>query len=133
MSQENDTREAKSNSVLEYVVAAIGLLFVIAAIGFMSYKAFTHGDQPPMISLRVVQVERSSGGYLVSIEARNTGDDTAAELGVEGTVERPGQEPETSETTFDYLPPDSVREGGLFFSENPGGALTLRVLSYREP
>lgn len=131
--EENAEETPKRTSVLEYLVAALGLVFVLGVVGFMTYRALSDGNQPPDVSLKVVQVTRSSGGYHVAIEAQNTGDETAAELGVEGTVERPGQEPETSETTFDFVPPDSVREGGLFFSEDPRGALTLRVLGYREP
>lgn len=121
------------NSVLEYVIAAVGLLLVAAAIGFLGYEAFTGGNAPPNVSIEVIRVTRSSGGYLVTLAVRNTGDETAAELGIEGTVARPSQEPETSDVTFDYLPPDSVREGGLFFTHNPKGALTLRVLGFREP
>lgn len=130
--EEDDTQELRA-SVLEYVVAVIGLVFVLGGVGFMAFEAFTDSSQPPDIRLRVLEVTRSSGGYLVTIEARNAGDETAAELGVEGTLARPGQEPETSETTFDFVPPDSLREGGLFFTQDPRGALTLRVLGYREP
>ncbi len=124
---------AQRNSVLEYIVAAVGLLLVVTAAGFLAYEAFTAGDAPPDIRLEVVRVVRSSGGYLVTLAARNLGDETAAELAVEGSVERPGQPSETSDVTFDYLPPDSEREGGLLFTQDPRGALTLRVLGYREP
>ena len=65
-------------------------------------------------------------------EARNTGGEAAAELGVEGSAQIGGTV-ETSDTTFDFLPPDSVREGGLFFSGDPRGSLTLRVLATASP
>ena len=69
----------------------------------------------------------------MTVYGRRRGDEAAAELGVEGTIERGGQPLETSETTFDFVPSGSVREGGLFFTEDPRGALTLRSLGYREP
>lgn len=133
MTQEARESGAKRNSVLEYVVAAVGLLLVVAAAGFLGYEALTEGNAPPNIRVEVVNVVRSSGGYLVTLAAHNSGDETAADLAIEGTVTRPGQESETSDVTFDYLPPDSAREGGLFFTQDPRGALTLRVLGYREP
>lgn len=123
---------AQRNSVLEYLVAGVGVVLVGAAVGFMVFKALTDSGAPPLVQLRVLEVTASSGGYLVRIEARNTGDEAAAELGVEGTAQLGGT-PQTSSATFDFLPPDSVREGGLFFSGDPRGSLTLRVLGYREP
>lgn len=131
--KQGENRNARRNSVLEYLVAALGLALVGAAVGFMLFMAVTGGDLPPQVQLRVVSVTASSGGYLVLIEAHNSGDEAAAELGIEGTIERGGETVETSDTTFDFLPSDSVREGGLFFSEDPRGALSLRVLGYREP
>jgi uncharacterized protein (TIGR02588 family) len=41
---------------------------------------------------------------------------------------------ETSETTFDYVPSRSQREGGLVFTADPRGyALTLQAKGYIEP
>lgn len=121
------------NSPLEWVVAGLGLILVLGAVGFMLFKTFTNSDAPPTVQLRILDVTASSGGYLVLVEAHNSGDEAAAELGIEGTIERGGETVETSATTFDFLPSDSVREGGLFFSQDPRGSLTLRVLGYREP
>lgn len=131
--QGRDAREARRNSVLEYLVAALGLALVVATVGFMAFRAFTGDEAPPTVQLRVMSVTPSSGGYLVLIEAHNSGDEAAAELGVEGSIERGGETVETSDTTFDFLPSDSSREGGLFFSQDPRGALSLRVVGYREP
>lgn len=119
------------NSLLEWAVAGLGLILVVGAVGFMLLRT-ADSDAPPDVQLHVLGVTASSGGYLVRIEARNTGDEAAAELGVEGTAQLGGTR-ETSGATFDFLPPDSVREGGLFFSQDPRGSLTLRVLGYREP
>ena len=121
------------NSVLEWAVAGLGFVLVVFAVGFMAFQAFTSQDLPPNIELHVVSVQDVQGGYLALLEARNRGDEAAAEVGVEGTIERNGQEVETSETTFDFIPSGSVREGGLFFTEDPRGALTVRSVGYREP
>ncbi len=135
---EQDERQGEQpgqtrNSVLEWVVAGLGFVLVAFAVGFMAFQAFTSQDLPPNVELTLVSVQDVRGGYLALIEARNRGDEAAAELGVEGTIERNNQEVETSETTFDFVPSGSVREGGLFFTEDPRGALTLRSVGYREP
>lgn len=119
------------NSPLEWAVAGLGLVLVVGAVGFTLFET-TASDAPPDVQLHILDVTASSGGYLVRIEARNAGSEAAAELGVEGSAQIGGTV-ETSDTTFDFLPPDSVREGGLFFSGDPRGSLTLRVLGYREP
>ena len=121
------------NSELEWAVAGLGLVLLTFTVGFMLFRAFSGGDAPPQVTLRVLETKRSGDGFLVRIAAHNTGDEAAAELGVEGTVTRNGSTVETSETTFDFLPADSVREGGLFFSEDPRGALALRAVGFREP
>lgn len=120
-------------SRLEWGVAALGFLLVLCTLGFLLYRAFFVPDTPPDVSLRVVSVQPSSGGYLVLLEAVNRGGETAAELLVEGELRQGGQVVETGELTFDFLPPDSVREGGLFFRRDPRAGLELRAKSFREP
>ena len=129
----DQNREHRRNSPLEWLVAGFGLVLVVGAVGFMLFRAFADTHTPPNVQLRVLDVTASKGGYLVRVEAHNTGDEAAAELSVEGTVERGGKTLETRDTTFDFVPSGSVREGGLFFSEDPRGALSLRPLGYREP
>lgn len=133
MSEADKARAGTRNSGLEWVVAGLGLALVAFTVSFMLFQTFSGGDLPPQVTLRVLETKRSGDGFLVLIEAHNIGDEAAAELGVEGTVTRGGKTVETSETTFDFLPAESVREGGLFFSEDPRGSLSLRALGFREP
>lgn len=128
-----ETPTTRRNAPLEWFVAALGVLLVGSTVGFLLFEAFTDAERPPEVVLRVIAIEPSGEGFLVRLEVRNTGDEAAAELSVEGSIERGGRTLETSEITFDFLPPASVREGGLFFSEDPRGALSLRALGYREP
>lgn len=130
---QQETPAPERNALLEWGVAALGVLLVGSTVGFLLFEALTGGDRPPEVVLRVVATEPSGEGFLVRLEARNLGDEAAAELNVEGSVERGGRTVETSDLTFDFLPPASAREGGLFFSEDPRGALSLRALGYREP
>lgn len=126
-------KSPQNPSRLEWVVAALGLLLTLGTVGFLFYQALFGETTPPDISLQVVAVAPSSGGYLVTVEARNRGGETAAEVLVEGELLHAG-ETETSELTFDFVPAASAREGGLFFSRDPrAGRLELRAKSYREP
>ncbi len=76
----------------------------------------------------------TSNGYLVEFLAINQGETTAKGLIIEGQLTEGGQEVEKSETTLDYIPARSEREGGLFFTENPEQfEMQLRALGYEEP
>lgn len=119
---------------LEWVTATFGLLVVLATLGALTYEAARGGESPPAIVNRVVAIKPVSGGYLVQLEVRNTGGETTAGLTIEGTLKQGQSEVETSEATLDFVPGHSVREAGLFFTENPQRyRLELRALGYQEP
>jgi uncharacterized protein (TIGR02588 family) len=62
------------------------------------------------------------------------GGQAAAEVLVEGELAGEAGPHETSEATIDYLPPDSEREGGLFFGRDPSRhELRLRAKGYVDP
>jgi len=115
-------------------MAAFGLLGVLGILGFLGYEAVAGDTTAPDPLIRVTDVQSVGGGYLAQLEVRNRGGDTAAGLTIEGTLTRGGREVETSDVTLDYLPGGSVREAGLFFTQNPRqGQLELRALGFQEP
>ncbi|MDP1618658.1 hypothetical protein [Phenylobacterium sp.] len=128
-------REAlEATSPLEWLVAALGALLVLFAVGSMAYFAMNHPEGPPQVSLEVTEIRSSGEGYLVSFEAKNTGRSTAAGIVVTGTLTSGGEPIEESEVTLDYLPQDSERRGGLFFREDPAAHdLDLRAQGYSKP
>jgi uncharacterized protein (TIGR02588 family) len=118
----------------EWVVAALGLFVVLCTLGLLTYEVIAGDTSPPDPLIRVTGVHKVRGGYLAQVEAFNRGGDTAAGLTVEGTLKQNSQDIETSEVTLDYLPGQSLREAGLFFSEDPRRyRLELRALGYQEP
>lgn len=118
----------------EWVVAGLGAVLVIGSIGFMLYEAVAGDDSPPDVVIRVDSVLPVQGGYLVRIRARNQGGTTAAGLTVEGELKGDTGAIETSETTVDFLPPNSERFGGLFFTRDPRRhTLELRAKGYQDP
>ena len=100
----------------ERIVGTIGALLVLTVLGFLVYA----GVQPasaPDLALHVAAPVPQAHGYLVTVDATNTGATTAAGVTVEGSLTDPAQpnaEPvETSQFTLNYVPDHSTRSGGL--------------------
>jgi uncharacterized protein (TIGR02588 family) len=103
----------------EWAAAGVGLALVVAAVVFMLYKGFARDGAPPQVVIETESIVQHRGGYLVTIRAVNRGDVTAADVKVEGQLQGASGVAETSEMTFQFLPPNSERKGGLFFTKNP--------------
>ncbi|NBB14338.1 TIGR02588 family protein [Caulobacter sp. SLTY] len=125
---------ADTTSVLEWIAGGIGLLLLLLVVGVIGREALFGDRSPPAVLVEQVGAQAVPGGYLVRIKVRNDGGRSAAQVVVEGELTRQGAEPETGEATFDYVPPGSSREGGLFFTADPAaGELALRAKGYVEP
>lgn len=125
---------AQGGSPWEWAVAVVGLVLLVAAIGYLAWFAVTVPDGPPAVTVEQGPVRRSGDGYLAIVIVHNQGAETAAALEIEGTLHRDGAVVETSTATFDYLPRFSERTGGLFFATDPRtGRLELRAKGYAEP
>lgn len=124
----------KKPPVWEWIIAAIGLILVVGAIGTMFYRAMTEESTPPMLAFSVVSIEPVDSGFLVSFSVANSGSQTAAGLTVEGVLKSGEENAETSTATLTYAPANSIRHGGFFFSKNPNyHVLQIRALGYEKP
>lgn len=133
-SQEKEQEKQKHTPVWEWIIAAIGLMLVVVALGTMFYRAMTEESTPPNLVCSVISIEPIGNGYLVRFTVANTGNQTAAGLNVEGVLKNGGEDAETSTATLTYAPANSVRHGGLFFSKNPNEFdLQIRALGYEKP
>lgn len=127
-------KKAPGTSTVEWVVAAISGVIVAGAIGFMLYDAVAAPSSPPAIELRVDTTLAVPGGYLVQFTARNTGTTTAASVQVEGSLMQDTTELEKSQTTLDFVPTQSRRKAGLYFSRDPRSyRLELRPVGFTLP
>lgn len=127
-------KTAPGTSTVEWVVAAISGVIVAGAIGFMLYDAIAAPSTPPAIELRVDTTLAVPGGYLVQFTALNTGTTTAASVQIEGSLMQDTTELEKSQTTLDFVPTQSRRRGGLYFSGDPRSyRLELRPVGYTLP
>lgn len=126
--------EQKKTPVWEWIIAGIGLILVVGAIGTMFYRAITEESTPPTLAFAVISIEPIDNGFLVKFSVANTGDQTAAGLTVEGILKSGEEDAETSTATLTYAPANSVRHGGFFFTKNPHQYdLQIRGLGYEKP
>lgn len=123
-----------ATSPLEWAVAAVSALVVLAVVGFLLYEALGEAPTPPDVRVTVTVVRALERGHLVEFDATNRGQTTAARVEVEGTLRRGGATVEAASATLDYVPAGGTRRGGLYFSEDPRGyALELRARGYARP
>ena len=120
--------------LLEWIVAAVGLVLVLSTIGFTFYRAWRETETPPAVSVTVETIVAQDAGYLVTFRALNEGEGTAAAVTVEGVLLQDGEEIELSTASLDFVPSFSERQGGLFFTEDPEQyELQLRATGYADP
>ncbi len=120
--------------MLEWIVAAAGLVLVVGTIGFMLYQAFTATDTPPGFKTNVERIDQTDSGFVVVFKVINEGEQTAAGVEIEGELRRGAESVETSSVTIDYAPSKSELKGGLFFKNNPREfQLEIRAKGYSEP
>jgi len=126
--------ETKAKKTLEAIAAAIGGLLAIATLSIIAWDGMRGGDTPPFVTVQALNVHAQDGGFVLEILAVNSGDQTAAGVTVEGVLSQAGAAPETSETTFDFVPRRSQSRGGLFFAADPRvHDVTLRAKGYAAP
>lgn len=119
---------------LEWAVGAIGAMLVAATVVFLLFEAWRSDGAPPEVRITAQAPLAQTGGWLVMVRLYNAGGSTAAGVRVEGALEGPDGVAQRSDVTVDYLPPQSAREGGLFFTEDPRRYnLRLRAVGYVRP
>ncbi len=136
-----NTTETKPNddprhkpSLLEWLMAALGLIIVVGMLGFVLAQALEGSTSPPDVTVRVQDVVQTSNGYLAQVVAENAGDETAAALTLEGELKRGDEVIETSTLTLDYLPGRARRNAGLFFRNDPREyTLEVRAKGHEKP
>ncbi len=115
-------------------IALLGLALVLGSIVFMLYEAAAGDSSPPDVTVKVESIVPSRHGFLVRFRVVNEGGTTAEGLTVEGELRNGTQSVEISDTTIEYVPSHSEREGGLYFSSDPQQhQLRIRAKGYEKP
>jgi uncharacterized protein (TIGR02588 family) len=127
-------RDDQAPSSWEWVLAGVGLLLLVASVGYLLYYQWSSNDEPPDPAIEVIAIHQQQGRFLVRLRVHNRSHTTAADLRVSGELRQGGQVVERSETEFPYLAAESSHEGGLFFTRDPRALrLELGVESYQVP
>lgn len=132
--QASERREGEGPSGWEWAVAALGLVLVLATIGYLVVDAVSGASSPPDPAVTVVAVQPQGQRFLVRIRVANLGGAPAAGLTVEGKLLKGSEVVEQAQVEIQYLPGHSSQQAGLFFDHDPK-ALELRLgaRSYTEP
>lgn len=118
---------------LEWAASGIGLLLTLGVFGFIGWQVLGDATSPPVITVETTGVAPVADGYRVMFQARNIGGAAASKVRIEGTLSAGGTA-ETSSVVLDYIPGQSEREGGLFFTQAPqSGSLSVRATGYAKP
>lgn len=127
-------KERREPHVLEWVVGGVSALLVLAMMGFILYRALTAASEEPDLHVVAQEIGPADEGFRVGFVAFNRGSGTAAGVTVEGRIEDGGATIETHRVTIDYVPAQSERHGGLFFSHDPRRyRLRIEATGYADP
>lgn len=121
---------------LEWGVFGVSLVLVLGTLAYLVYDATTMGDQPPLIEAQLGAPQQQAGEFAVPVTLINRGDQTAAGVMVEVTLEGNDAttEIERGEFSVPFLPRGATREGRVSFRTDPRtGQLKARVLGYEQP
>jgi uncharacterized protein (TIGR02588 family) len=123
-----------STTPLEWAIAALGAMLLAALLLYLAYFAVSYRETAPAVSVEALSVAPAGAGYLVRYRVVNEANGTAAGLQVMGQLRRGDETIEEREAVIDYLPPFSAREGGFYFSQDPGSyELVLSLGGYSKP
>lgn len=113
-------------ALLEWAMGGLGLLLTLVVLAVVGAGAL--GPRAPArLEARLVEARPAGAAWLAEVEVRNTGDQTAAAVEVEGRL---GDQ--TAAATLDYVPAHGQRRLTLAFDADPS-AVELSVPGWSEP
>ena len=119
---------------LEWTVFGVGLVLVLATLGFLIRESLAASGGPPEVVARLGSPRASAGGFMVPVEVANVGKGTAEDVKVTVVLELPRSEREEAELDIAFLPRDSRRDGWVTFRSDPaGGTLRLGPVAFEVP
>ncbi|MGI8704774.1 MAG: hypothetical protein ACR2JJ_03085 [Sphingomicrobium sp.] len=121
--------------LVEWISAAVGLVIIAAMLGFLALESVGQRDKtPPLLKAEPTALVAGRDHFLVEVEVSNAARNTAASVGIEGTLKQGGSDIETSSASVAYVPGESRRRAGLIFTRDPRDyRLVLRVTGYERP
>jgi uncharacterized protein (TIGR02588 family) len=125
-------RELEKNA-LEWTVFGVGLVLVIATLGYLIREAVTTGSNPPELLVHLGAPRRVTDGYQVPVTVVNRGDRVAEGVSVTITLAAKAER-EEAVLSIAFLPHQSRREGWVTFRADPkDGDLQVGPVGYASP
>lgn len=119
---------------LEWTVFAISLAIVAACVAVLAGLTLRSHEMPPDMVITLGSPERVSSGFRIPVQVRNAGDETAAEVHVEVTLESAGEETERAELSLPFVPRRSDRHGFVVFRHDPRCcSIKARAFGFEKP
>lgn len=131
---EDDVVRKPGTSTLEWGVAGVSFLLLVAVILYLLVSAVTESHGPAQIVVRPLGVTAMADHFVVEFEAENLAGQSVAAITIAGELRDGAETVEEISVMLDYLPRNSVRIGAFIFRENPAGHdLVLTATSYAAP
>jgi uncharacterized protein (TIGR02588 family) len=121
-------------NLLEWAVFAVGLVLVVATLGYLVRESIADHGKPPEVVVRLGEPRPSESGYLLPVEVTNTGQATAEDVLVPIFLEMSDGSREEAELSIAFLPRNSKRNGWVSFRGDPSqGTLGLGAIAFEVP
>jgi uncharacterized protein (TIGR02588 family) len=126
-------KRALEKNALEWTVFGVGLVLVMATLGYLVREAFTTGSSPPELVVHLGAPRRVTEGYQVPVTVVNRGDRVAEGVSVMITLAAKAEH-EEAVLSIAFLPHQSRREGWVTFRGDPReGDLQVGPVAYASP
>jgi uncharacterized protein (TIGR02588 family) len=129
----NKEAGAEQDERIEWWLGIASAVVTLALIGYLLVEGLTGSGSGPILSVMLGPVRQAADDYVLQVNVRNEGDQTASEVVVEGRLGA-GNGAEVSAVTLDYVPPGPGTPAALVFSRDPHAeAVVLTIKGYRYP
>jgi uncharacterized protein (TIGR02588 family) len=126
-------KRALDKNALEWTVFGLGLLLVMATLGYLVREAFTTGSSPPELVVHLGTPRQVMQSFQVPVTVVNRGDRVAEGVSVTITLAA-GTEREEAVLRIAFLPHQSSRQGWVTFRGDPrDGNLQVGPVAYASP
>ena len=125
-------RDLEKNA-LEWTVFGLGLLLLMAMLGYLVREAVTTGSRPPELVVHLGAPRALGEGFQVPVTVANRGDKVAEDVSVTITLAAKAER-EEAVLNIAFLPHQSRREGWVTFRGDPRtGDLQVGPVAYAAP
>jgi uncharacterized protein (TIGR02588 family) len=126
-------KRALEKNALEWTVFGVGLVLVMATLGYLVREAFTTGSSPPQLVVQLGAPRRVAEGFQIPVMVANRGDRVAEAVSVTITLAAKAER-EEAVLSIALLPHQSRRQGWVTFRGDPkDGDLQVGPVAYASP